>query len=92
MIITLEITNKLNTLFSQFIEIAKLSNKSKGYFEMSLVGENVTYKLFDKLQNDNSKVVVFEKSFNLSNYNNYADMKKVVSPILEKSIREFAKL
>jgi hypothetical protein len=91
MIITTEIQNKLKSLFGQFVEMTKLSKKSKGYYEMSIVGENVTYKLYDKNVDDNSKIVVFEKSFDLSSYANYADMKKAISPMLEKSIREFCK-
>lgn len=91
MIITTEIQNKLKSLFGQFVEMAKLSKKSKGYYEMSIVGENVTYKLYDKLQNDNSKDVVFEKSFDLSPFADFESAKKIVSPILEKQIREFCK-
>lgn len=55
MVITTEIQSKLTNLLGQFIEMTKLSNKSKGYFEINIVGQNVTYSLFDKLQNDSKK-------------------------------------
>ena len=92
MIITTEIQNKLKPLFSQFVEMTKLSNKSKGYFEMTIVGETVTYTLYDKLQNDNTKVIIWTQSFDLSPFADFESMKKVVSPMLEKEIREFCKL
>lgn len=91
MIITNEIQNELSNLFKGLIHMAILSNKSKGYYQLLFVGENVTLNLYDKRQNDNTKQIVFTKSFDLSIFADYQSAKKIISPILEKELREFCK-
>lgn len=91
MIITNEIQNELSTLFKGLIHMTILSRKSKGYFQLLFVGENVTLNLYDKVQNDNTKQIIFTKSFDLTPFTNYQNAKKIISPIIEKELRTLCK-
>lgn len=88
-ITTDQIENDLIDFFNPFVYIAVQEGKTEGGFDIRNINGNLKFIIFDKMWEDNDKLIIWEETYDVSDFNSLMELKSKLASHIEKSIRIF---